>query len=219
MHTERRLQKLSLLLLLLLLLLQPQQQLKQQQQQQQQQQQYWSGLYLGYAFVLPAAPSAASACIHLLRCWGPPCLFIRSYPEYVGAPRLPPAVSGGPLRGPLINPSGGPLGAPRGPLKAVLCSPAQEKLALVGDGKARTGEYFVAEFGGAKRWMEVGRFYDVNQIKQKEGGKLMLLRVLLLQQKDGPTLMGQPFLENIRVSKAASTLIHMLRCRSLYIAS
>ncbi|CDI79254.1 ribosomal protein L21, putative [Eimeria acervulina] len=47
--------------------------------------------------------------------------------------------------------------------------------------------------------MEVGRFYDVNRIKQKEGGKLMLLRVLLLQQKDGPTLMGQPFLENIRV--------------------
>ncbi|XP_022591854.2 uncharacterized protein LOC34620685 [Cyclospora cayetanensis] len=47
--------------------------------------------------------------------------------------------------------------------------------------------------------MERGRFYDVNRIHQKEGGQLILLRVLLLQQKDGPTIVGRPFLENIRV--------------------
>lgn len=87
----------------------------------------------------------------------------------------------------------------RGPLRALLSSPAQEKLAMVGDGKERSGEYFVAEIGGSQRWMERGRFYDVNRIHQKEGGQMMLLRVLMLQQKEGPLLVGQPFLENIRV--------------------
>lgn len=87
----------------------------------------------------------------------------------------------------------------RGPPRALLSSPAQEKLALVEDGKERSGEYFIAQLGGIQRWMEKGRFYDVHRVHQKEGGRLLLLRVLLLQTKEGHTLLGRPFLENIRV--------------------
>ena len=96
--------------------------------------------------------------------------------------------------------------ASKEPPKALLSSPAQEKLALVGDGKERSGEYFIAEVGGFPRWMERGRFYDVNRVHQKEGGRLLLLRVLLLQLKEGTTLVGQPFLDNIRVSYLRSLL-------------
>ncbi|KAL8450816.1 hypothetical protein Emed_002273 [Eimeria media] len=112
-------------------------------------------------------------------------------------------LKGGPRRGPPSSSLGGPpsssVGGPPALKAAVLGSPAQEKLALLGDGKERSGEYVLAEIGGFQRWLEKGRFYDVNRVKQKEGGRLLLLRVLMMQQKEGPTLVGQPFLENIRV--------------------
>ncbi|KAL8451473.1 hypothetical protein Emag_002695 [Eimeria magna] len=100
------------------------------------------------------------------------------------------------VRGPPTSFLGGP---PLALKAALLSSPAQEKLALLGDGKDRSGEYVLAEIGGFQRWLEKGRFYDVNRVKQKEGSRLLLLRVLMMQQKEGPTLVGQPFIENIRV--------------------
>ncbi|KAL8429649.1 hypothetical protein Efla_004912 [Eimeria flavescens] len=95
---------------------------------------------------------------------------------------------------------GPPCRGPRGPPpRALLSSPAQEKLALLRDGKERSGVYALVEVGGFQRWMEPGRFYDLNRVQQTEGGRLLLLRVLMLQQAEGATLVGQPFLENVRV--------------------
>ncbi|CDJ62252.1 ribosomal protein L21, putative [Eimeria necatrix] len=187
------------LLLFVLLLLHP------QQQQQQQQQQLVSG------FLLPAVPPAVCSSRGSAACWGPagrfpggpppggpPPPWGAPWPSSPGAPGAPgaPGGPGGPPRG---APRKGYRGAPRGPLGALLNSPAQAKLAALGDGKSRSGEYLVAEIGGRKRWLERGRFYDVNLLQQKEGGLLLLLRVLLLQQQDGTLLLGQPFLEHIRV--------------------
>ncbi|CDJ37197.1 ribosomal protein L21, putative [Eimeria tenella] len=185
MHAQRRPN--WVLLLLVLLLLPP---------QQQQQQQLVSG------FLLPAAPPGVCRSRGSGACWGPSGCFPGG-PPFGG----PPRPWGAPLTGAPGAP-GAPGGPPRGapprgyrgaPLGALLHSPAQEKLAAAGDGKSRSGEYLVAEIGGRKRWLERGRFYDVNRVQQKEGGLLLLLRVLLLQQQDGTLLLGQPFLEHIRV--------------------
>ncbi|KAL8270877.1 hypothetical protein Esti_005171 [Eimeria stiedai] len=179
--------KLRVLLRLALILLLPQHQ--QQQQQEQQQQQHvtpdrkWSFPLFALGFPLAAPASCLSA----------PVPFQASA-SFLSPPlwRRPGCAARGP---PPSSSSGVPLA-----LKAALLgSPAQEKLALLGDGKERSGEYVLAQIGGFQRWLEKGRFYDVNRVKQKEGSRLLLLRVLMMQQKEGPTLVGQPFLENIRV--------------------
>ena len=171
MRLTRKFQGLRLLALVLLVM-------QHQEQQQLPSASYW-GPPVASAFILPAVPTPLPGLTHSGGPWGPPDPLLCGRPyRYVGAPDHH---------------------LPGGPPRAMISSPAQEKLALVGDGKERSGEYFLAEVGGFQRWMERGRFYDVNRIHQKEGGQLLLLRVLLLQQKEGPTLVGQPFLENIRV--------------------
>lgn len=137
--------------------------------------------------------------------WGPlpASAFISRAPRLSGSifsRGLPESWRGPPSGwGPVTGAPWAPLPVRGAPLQALLCSPAQEKLALSVDGKERSGEYVIVEIGGFQRWMERGRFYDVNRLKQKEGGRVLLLRVLMLQQRQGPTLLGQPFLEHIRV--------------------
>ncbi|KAL8427484.1 hypothetical protein ACSSS7_007703 [Eimeria intestinalis] len=185
--------------LLALLLLLPQQERQHQQQQQQQEQRkqhqqqqqqhvtrdwVWSVPLSAWTLPLTSPALCLSASAHLQNSLG-----------YLRLPtcRRPSCSLGAPP-----TPSSSRRGLPA--LKAAMMgSPAQEKLALLGDGKERSGEYVLAEIGGFQRWLEKGRFYDVNRVKQEEGSRVMLLRVLMMQQKEGPTLVGQPFLENIRV--------------------
>lgn len=77
-------------------------------------------------------------------------------------------------------------------------SPAQQKLSLMRDGKDRTGSFFICQLGGAQKWLEKGRFYDVPRIKGKAGSRIMLTRVTTYQSAEGEVLVGQPFLEQVR---------------------
>lgn len=81
----------------------------------------------------------------------------------------------------------------------VYLSPCQAKLGKLQDGKDRSGRYFIAHLGGRPRWMEVGRFYDCNRIKQRVGSRIVLLRILRVGEADGTTRIGRPFLENYQV--------------------
>lgn len=58
--------------------------------------------------------------------------------------------------------------------------------------------YAITEISGKQIWVEPGRFYDVNKIKGNPGDTIILKRVLLYQ-KDGTLEIGQPCIKNTYV--------------------
>ncbi|PFH32188.1 putative 50S ribosomal protein L21 [Besnoitia besnoiti] len=79
-------------------------------------------------------------------------------------------------------------------------SPAHQKLLGLADQKDRSGSFFVAHIGGTQMIMERGRFYDVNRIHQKVGGRIHLHRIICYQAPDGEFWLGRPYLENVRAT-------------------
>nr|CEL75867.1 TPA: ribosomal protein L21, putative [Toxoplasma gondii VEG] len=81
-----------------------------------------------------------------------------------------------------------------------IVSPAQQKLLGLADQKDRSGSFFVAHIGGTQFIMEKGRFYDMNRIHQRVGGRIHLHRIICYQTPDGEFWLGRPYLENVRVT-------------------
>ena len=59
-------------------------------------------------------------------------------------------------------------------------------------------QYAIIEISGKQFWVEVGKFYNFNRIPCKLGKRIILNRVLLLNN-EGKVLIGQPFLNNVKI--------------------
>ena len=59
-------------------------------------------------------------------------------------------------------------------------------------------QYAIVEISGKQFWVEVGKFYNFNRIPCELGKRIILNRVLLLNN-EGKILIGQPFLNNVKI--------------------
>jgi large subunit ribosomal protein L21 len=59
-------------------------------------------------------------------------------------------------------------------------------------------KYAIVEISGKQFWVETGKFYDFNRIPTELGKEITLNRVLLLNN-EGDVLIGQPYLENVKI--------------------
>ena len=59
-------------------------------------------------------------------------------------------------------------------------------------------KYAIVEISGKQFWIESGKYYDFNRIPTELGKQIILNRVLLLNN-EGKILIGQPYLENVKV--------------------
>lgn len=60
-------------------------------------------------------------------------------------------------------------------------------------------KYAIVEISGKQFWVEIGKYYDFNKIPIELGKKIILNRVLLINN-DGEILIGQPYLNNVKVT-------------------
>jgi len=58
--------------------------------------------------------------------------------------------------------------------------------------------YAIVEISGRQFWIESGKYYDFNRIPTPSGKLIMLNRVLLLNT-DGDFLVGNPYLDMVKV--------------------
>lgn len=59
-------------------------------------------------------------------------------------------------------------------------------------------KYAIVEISGRQFWIEVGKYYDFNRISTELGKKIILNRVLLLNN-EGTVLIGKPYLESVQI--------------------
>jgi large subunit ribosomal protein L21 len=59
-------------------------------------------------------------------------------------------------------------------------------------------KYAIIEISGKQFWVESGKYYDFNRIPTELGKQITLNRVLLLNN-DGNILIGQPYLESVKI--------------------
>jgi len=59
-------------------------------------------------------------------------------------------------------------------------------------------KYAIIEISGKQFWVETGKFYDFNRVPTELGKEIILNRILLVNN-DGEVLIGQPYLENVKV--------------------
>jgi large subunit ribosomal protein L21 len=59
-------------------------------------------------------------------------------------------------------------------------------------------KYAIVEISGKQFWVETGKFYDFNRIPTELGKEIILNRVLLMNN-EGNVLIGQPYLENVKI--------------------
>ena len=78
-------------------------------------------------------------------------------------------------------------------------------------------KYAIIEISGRQFWVEIGRYYDFNRIKVKLGKQITLNRVLLLKNQEN-TLIGKPYLENVKIKgkvlehlREKKTIIYKMR--------
>ena len=69
-------------------------------------------------------------------------------------------------------------------------------------------KYAIAEVSGRQFWIEIGRYYDFNRISAKLGKQIILNRVLLLKKNGEKALVGQPYLETVKIK--GKILEHLL---------
>ena len=80
-------------------------------------------------------------------------------------------------------------------------------------------KYAIIEISGKQFWVETGKFYDFNRIPTELGKDITLNRVLLLNN-DGNVLIGQPYLENVKIQgkilehlRAKKQIIYKMRSK------
>ena len=78
-------------------------------------------------------------------------------------------------------------------------------------------KYAIVEISGRQFWIEVGKYYDFNQIKTELGKQITLNRVLLLNN-EGNLLVGKPYLETVKIKgkilehlKGKKTIVYKMR--------
>ena len=78
-------------------------------------------------------------------------------------------------------------------------------------------KYAIVEISGRQFWIETGKYYDFNRIPTDLGKQITLNRVLLLNDNKD-VLIGQPYLENVKVTgkilehfRGKKTIIYKMR--------
>ena len=78
-------------------------------------------------------------------------------------------------------------------------------------------KYAIVEISGRQFWIETGKYYDFNRIPADLGKKITLKRVLLLNN-EGHLLIGQPYLENVKIKgkilehlRSKKTIVYKMR--------
>jgi len=78
-------------------------------------------------------------------------------------------------------------------------------------------KYAIVEISGRQFWIETGKYYDFNRIPTELGKKILLNRVLLLNN-DGEILIGKPYLETVKIKgrilehlRGRKTIIYKMR--------
>jgi large subunit ribosomal protein L21 len=66
--------------------------------------------------------------------------------------------------------------------------------------------YAIIEAGGKQFWVEPGKFYDFNHLNLNPGDKIILLRVLLVNN-NGDVIVGRPCIEKAHIE--ATVLGHI----------
>ena len=59
-------------------------------------------------------------------------------------------------------------------------------------------KYAIIEISGKQFWVEIGKYYDLNKIPTELGKKILLNRVLLVND-EGNVSIGKPYLQNVKV--------------------
>lgn len=78
-------------------------------------------------------------------------------------------------------------------------------------------KYAIVEISGRQFWIETGKYYDFNRISTELGKKIILNRVLLLND-NGKILIGKPYLETVKIKgkilehlRSKKTIIYKMR--------
>ena len=78
-------------------------------------------------------------------------------------------------------------------------------------------KYAIVEISGRQFWIESGKFYDFNRIPTELGKQITLNRILLLND-DGNVLIGQPYLESVKIKgkilehfRGKKTIVYKMR--------
>nr|YP_009496425.1 ribosomal protein L21 [Attheya longicornis]AWT39138.1 ribosomal protein L21 [Attheya longicornis] len=78
-------------------------------------------------------------------------------------------------------------------------------------------KYAIVEISGRQFWIETGKYYDLNRIPTELGKQITLNRVLLVNN-DGEILIGQPYLESVKVKgkilehlRGRKTIVYKMR--------
>jgi len=78
-------------------------------------------------------------------------------------------------------------------------------------------KYAIVEISGKQFWVEVGKYYDLNRIPTKLGQKIILNRILLVND-NGNLLIGKPYLETVKIKgkilehlKGRKTIVYKMR--------
>ena len=59
-------------------------------------------------------------------------------------------------------------------------------------------KYAIVEISGRQFWVETGKYYDLNRIPTDLGKKILLTRVLLLNNDD-QLFIGKPYVTNVSI--------------------
>lgn len=78
-------------------------------------------------------------------------------------------------------------------------------------------KYAIVEISGRQFWIETGKYYEFNRINTKLGKQITLNRILLMNN-EGDVLVGQPYLQDIKVTgkilehfRGKKTLVYKMR--------
>ena len=78
-------------------------------------------------------------------------------------------------------------------------------------------KYAIVEISGRQFWIETGKYYDFNRISIKLGQKILINRVLLLNN-EGKILFGKPYLEKVKIKgkilehlRSKKTIVYKMR--------
>ena len=78
-------------------------------------------------------------------------------------------------------------------------------------------KYAIVEISGRQFWIESGKYYDFNRIPTELGKQITLNRILLFND-DGNVLIGQPYLESVKIKgkilehfRGKKTIVYKMR--------
>ena len=78
-------------------------------------------------------------------------------------------------------------------------------------------KYAIVEISGRQFWIETGKYYDLNRISLDLGKKIILNRVLLLNN-NGNISIGKPYLETVQIKakilehfKGKKTIVYKMK--------